>query len=494
MRKYDAIVIGAGNTGLATACTLAKKGVKTLILEQHNVPGGYASTFRRGRFEFEGSLHHLSGYGTKENPGPLCKLFDELDINDKVELINLPNIYRFVVPGMYDFVLPCDKDQMTKVLQDNFPEERDSIERFFKVLYSCWEEFVQMYDFQFDFMNMDKKLDPEASPEKYPNLFKYAFRSLPSVLAEFFKNPILRAAVAMLSMYSGPVPDIDFIDLATWVYEYLIYGSYHVKGGSQALSNAIVDSYTSYGGEIEYNSDVQKILVENGHVTGVVTDSGETILANRVISNVSPLVVYGEMVEPEYVPKRIFDSYRGLKLGGATSVVYLGLDIGHEELGFNDTNVFIMHPQKGMLAITSQNAACEEAFPAGTTQLELAGYQTASKWMCIPPHQYAAEKYKMAEDQIELAEAVFPNIREHIEEMEISTPLTNMRYVRAPGGAIGGLKYYFRRYVMFPTNQQDLIEGLNFACAGTTQPGGYRPALSFGHAMGEVLAETLLGN
>ena len=58
-RKYDAVVIGAGNGGLTAAVRLAQNGVKTLLVEKHNLPGGFATSFRRGRFEFEASLKSI---------------------------------------------------------------------------------------------------------------------------------------------------------------------------------------------------------------------------------------------------------------------------------------------------------------------------------------------------------------------------------------------------------------------------------------------------
>ncbi len=60
MDAYDVIVIGAGNGGLAAAATTAKMGLKTLLLERHNIPGGSATSFVRGRFEFEPSLHEMA--------------------------------------------------------------------------------------------------------------------------------------------------------------------------------------------------------------------------------------------------------------------------------------------------------------------------------------------------------------------------------------------------------------------------------------------------
>ena len=60
-KQFDVIVVGAGNGGLTAAANTAKAGLKTLLLEKHNIPGGCATSFRRGRFEFEPSLHELCG-------------------------------------------------------------------------------------------------------------------------------------------------------------------------------------------------------------------------------------------------------------------------------------------------------------------------------------------------------------------------------------------------------------------------------------------------
>ncbi len=70
-RTYDAVVIGSGMGGLAAACNLAKNGFKTVLLEQHNFPGGVTTSFKRGRFEFEISVQCITEYGSKENKGPI---------------------------------------------------------------------------------------------------------------------------------------------------------------------------------------------------------------------------------------------------------------------------------------------------------------------------------------------------------------------------------------------------------------------------------------
>ena len=65
-------------------------------MEKHNLPGGFATSFRRGRFEFEASLHELNDFGTAEDPGDVRDLFDSLGVTDKIEWLQIPEAYRVI--------------------------------------------------------------------------------------------------------------------------------------------------------------------------------------------------------------------------------------------------------------------------------------------------------------------------------------------------------------------------------------------------------------
>ena len=78
--EFDVVVAGAGNAGLIAAIKLQKAGKRTLIVEQHNVPGGCATSYVRGRFEIDPSLHELCSVGSKEKPGSIRRMFDELGV------------------------------------------------------------------------------------------------------------------------------------------------------------------------------------------------------------------------------------------------------------------------------------------------------------------------------------------------------------------------------------------------------------------------------
>ncbi len=91
----------------------------------------------------------------------------------------------------------------------------------------------------------------------------------------------------------------------------------------------------------------------------------------------------------------------------------------------------------------------------------------------------------MAEQILDIVEKHFPGLRDHVEEIEIATPLTYMRYLGTPGGAIYGFDQFRKdtNYFISPTSS---IDGLYLAgaWAGT---GGFQPTLQSGMAAANAI-------
>ena len=190
MGEYDAVVIGAGNGGLTAAATMAQKGLNVLLLERHNIPGGAATSFCRGRFEFEVALHQLSGLGTPQKPGRLRLQLDKLGVTDDLDFVEMSDLYHVALPDGFRITLKTDRDETIAVLKEKFSHEKDAIQKFFDLMASYANDMIGAFIFR----------DPEPSRDKYPNLYKYAFRNSKEILDEYFSDPLLKA---ILSVYWG---------------------------------------------------------------------------------------------------------------------------------------------------------------------------------------------------------------------------------------------------------------------------------------------------
>ena len=93
--QYDLVIVGGGNGGTMAACRASMMGLKTLVIEKHNMVGGAAASFVRGRFEFEASLHEIPDFGEGAQRGQLGRLFDELGI--QVDWLPIPDAFRTIV-------------------------------------------------------------------------------------------------------------------------------------------------------------------------------------------------------------------------------------------------------------------------------------------------------------------------------------------------------------------------------------------------------------
>ncbi len=499
MKDYDVVVIGAGLGGLSSAANLAKAGKKVLLLERHYVPGGYASSFLRGRFEFEISLHELSGLGDEANPGPLWKLLDAVDVTRRVEFLRIPEFYRCVLPDV-DFVVPIGRENFENAMAEYFPADADGIRDFTDVMFKFAQEALRAN-------RVGMKMVMEHQ-EEFPTLLAYFGKNLQEVMGQFIKDERARTVLNVVcGYYCNPPSVLSFMTYALGTVSYLRFGPWHIKGKSQALSQAFVDSIEDMGGEVWLRNGAQRILVEGGKVRGVVAQDGTEILCPTVVSNANPYATCLELIGRENTPDWYLRRLGAWSGGASTVNLYLGVDCPYQELGLAHHETFYsdgydvdgnwknmkagVSLEPSDIAVTAYNSVDPDFSPPGTSNLVCTFIAFSEPWMKLAPSEYADAKHRVAARALDLAENVARGLRDHIEVIEVATPLTNIRYSRNVGGSIIGFEETFAGTGLVRMPAAGPLQGLYFSGAWVNIGGGYEPSLYSGFLTSRKVLEDM---
>jgi prolycopene isomerase len=499
--NYDIVVVGAGNAGLTAAAASAKAGLKTLLLERHNIPGGSATSFRRGRFEFEPSLHEMAGYGSAENPGDVRNVFSDLGVD--VQMLPVGDAFRTIVTGPdgYDVVMPVGIERFIGKMASEVPGSAESTANFFKLAGDVGRAMGYM---------AQGSPDPQVLMSEHINFMKVAAQPLGAVLDALHMPKKAQHIISTYWPYMGtPRGEFSFLLYSLMVYRYVSMTPYIPKMRSHELSLALLSRIHENGGDVWLNTEVSEFLIKDRRCFGVRTKDGLEIHAKHIISNVIPHRVFGAMVKPREVPTQELKRGNARKIGFSAFGVYLGLDKSPEELGIRDYSLFISSTpdsdelQKGMytldqndfLIVNCLNIDNPGCSPKGTSILWFTQLSDAGAWDGVGPVNYKATKNRLAKlaiDRYETATGI--KISDCIEEISIATPATFARYLDTPGGTIYG--YHTAGWdSMLPrimaSREEQWIKGLSFCGGHGARTLGYSSTYVNGYQTGQMAAQAV---
>lgn len=252
--SYDAVIIGAGIGGLVCGCYLAKAGMKVLIAEQHYKPGGYCTSFKRGRFTFDAAAHSIGGY----EYGNTGKILKELKIDKKIKITRIDPSDVVITPD-YQVSFWNDLDRTILEFQTVFPKEGHNIRDFFHHISG-------------------------AEPNLLMSMRSKTFKDL---LDKYFGDEKLKAILSFPLFGSGGLPHSRLSAfIGTKIFqEFILDGGYYPEGGIQAFSDSLAETFQELGGELRFSCFVKKIKVRNGSATGIELKNGDLLPAKYVISN-----------------------------------------------------------------------------------------------------------------------------------------------------------------------------------------------------------------
>jgi prolycopene isomerase len=452
----DAVVVGGGLGGLAAAVTLAGQGRKTVVLEQHTLPGGYASSFQRGPYRFDTALHALNGLSPG---GGVDRLYRELGIWDRLRLHRLDPLY--ILRGdSREVVAHADLFQYESELIKNFPDEATGIRTYLDEVLAVYRDTRRL--------EVDQAAGRPPTLQdltiRYPNLVQVSSETWDRMMSRHVEDPQARSALGALWGYVGLPPSrCAALVGAAATASYHEHGGWYPAGGAQAVSGALAQVLRERGGEIRYGQLVTGFDLHGDRAAAVTTHEGLRLEADVFVSNASAPTTMLDLVgrgrlEAEYLDKveRPTPSY-------TTFAVYLGLDrdlfaehgLGHELFvdPALDADEAWQAAQRGDWARTALSVTdythvdpgCAPVGHAVAVLTTVAPWDHADVWgtggNLVDYHdnpRYLELKERAADALVARAAEVVPGLVDAIRHREASTPLTNYHYTRNPRVAIEG--------------------------------------------------------
>jgi len=502
--NYPTVIIGAGLGGLCCGAYLARQGIPVTIIEQHYVPGGYATSFDRaaGKFTFEVSLH-----GTTVKNNSVERILKNIGVYDQLEFVALPDIYCLKTPDFEIKVPQQNPDLYIQLLAEQFPEEADGIRSFVYEMIGITDEVDLLHQNKGEFFKL-------FFPLQYRKMWHVRNQTLADMLDEHVKSQRLKDALAGLWGYYGlPSSQLSAFYYSVATGGYLKNGSYYIKHRSQDLSNAMAKEIKKSGGKILYNKTVTKIRTQENSVTGVEMSDGTTLAAKAVVSNASALTTFEKMLPENSVSPDYLNQLTNFQPSISSFIVWLGLnqDITDRipcygthvsgKLGVEDGYQSCIKGdiENGPFGVAVYDKAFKGYSMAGTSTLMLlflCGYepwrQFETGYSNNQKKSYTVQKNKWTQILIRrVEESLIPGLSSMIEVKESATPLTNWQYTGNTEGAIYGFEQSARDSEIF-LDSSSPITGLYHAGAWVGM-GGFQPTLMSGQSAARKVIRKLKG-
>ena len=326
--RFDAVVIGGGHNGLTCAAYLAGAGIKVCVLERRSVLGGAAVTeefhpgFRNSTASYTVSLLNPKvirdlrliqhGLSIVSRPfanflplpeGGYLKVGGGIDAT-QAEVAKYSRRDADTLPRYYAML-----DRVADVLRDLLLATPPNVGGGLHALLDGWKVAKRF-----------RALDL-AGQRDVLDLFT---KSAGDVLDRWFESGPIKAAFgfdAVVGNFASP-----YTPGSAYVLLHHVFGEVngnrgqwgHARGGMGTITLAMARECTARGVTLRADAPVRSVFVERGRAAGVLLASGETVRATRVVANVNPKLLFGELVAPEHLPDDFRERIAAYKCGSGT--------------------------------------------------------------------------------------------------------------------------------------------------------------------------------
>jgi len=451
---YDAIVIGAGMSGLAAALRLALHEKRVVVLEKHELWGGLNSFYTLEGRPFDVGLHALTNFvrpGTPQAKGaPLMRLLRALRIRHEELHLSEQRFSEIVFPGAR-LSFSNDLARLESEVARLFPSQRDG--------FAALTNAMRAYE-----LREDRAPAPSAR----------------ALLERHLSEPLLREMLLLPVLIYGSAreDDTDEQTFAILFRALFLEGLSRPAGGIRTILNLLIKRLKQAGAELRLSSGVARVLVENGRALGVVLENGEELRAPLVLSSagrVETLTLAGRASAPADEGRLSFlesiwildRPAHALGLGAATTFFSRAercLYRRPEALIDARTGVLSSGDNFGAIGGDSGDGDDRDSGDGDVEgkqgELRLTVLASHPHWKALARDEYPLAKERCADEAARAVLEITGDFRARRVFRDVFTPATIERFTGHRGGAVYGS----------PTKQLDGHTGIDgLALIGTDQ-------------------------
>jgi phytoene desaturase len=279
------VVIGAGFGGIASALRLRAKGYEVVIIDQRDRLGGRAQQFNKDGFIFDAGPTVVTAPFLLEE---LFTLFNK-NLKDYVNLVPVEPWYRFVYPDGSHFDYGGTIEETLSRINDIEPADKEG----YKALLAQSEAI-----FDVGFTQLSDKPFHQVTTmlAQVPALMRLkCHRTVWQMVCAYLKNDKLRQAFSIQPLLVGgnPFGTTSIYSLIHFLERK--WGVHFAMGGTGALVDGLGKLMQEQGIQIQLNTSVDNLSIENNRITEVHTSSG-IYPCDKVVSNIDPKFLYRNLI------------------------------------------------------------------------------------------------------------------------------------------------------------------------------------------------------
>ncbi len=463
---YDVVVIGSGIGGLTAGPMLARAGMKVLVAEAHDAPGGYAHAFKRGPYILDPAIHLILDE----------RLFDDLlrylGVRDRCTFLAFDYFYKLFLPEV-GLTASFGLETFIDAHVERFPEHAQQIREFFRVSHQVFRQAHQLPP-QVSLRNLDEMVG------RFPVIFTYLKATLGEVLDEYFTDPKVKATCGASSIYLGlPPSKLSFVTFSQMLFGHIAEGGFYCRGGVQELVDALVTALEEHGSELALRTTVDKIMIQDGRATGVVLEGGRQIRASTVVSNADAMRTYQHLVGFEHLPERFVRDLLRLKVAVSAFIVFTATTMDMQQMDAAGALTFAyttwdleqaywdtLEAKRGEIVVGVPTLADPSLAPAGEHLVMTVAWAPFDL-------DWDQERERYLDIALGELEALFPGFGDHLIFVQDATPKSLERFTRNYGGSIYAWENTPQQPASKRPAQRTPIEGLYLASAWVQGGNGF---------------------